>query len=85
MAENVKYPKQGGGKAAGVHIFFKAFVQSVLLFGADRWVVNHPHGTAHGWFSRLGGAVTYGADSMEEYGRKVGVNLVEGGEIRGAV
>ena len=39
MEEDDENPEQGGSEAAGVWIFFKAAVQSVLLFGAEMWVV----------------------------------------------
>ena len=50
MADNVKEPEQGGGRALGVHIFFKAVVQSVLLFGENTWVVNPRMGRVLGFF-----------------------------------
>ena len=49
MEADDKDPKKGGGGAAGVRIFFKSIFQSVLLFGAETWVLT-PH---MGWV--LGG------------------------------
>ena len=39
MVEVDRDYQQGGGSAAGFRIFFKAVVQSVLIFGAETWVV----------------------------------------------
>ena len=50
LAENVEDPEQGGGKAAGVRISFKSVVTSVLLFGAETWVVNPCMGRVLGRF-----------------------------------
>ena len=67
------------------NFFFKAFVQLVLLFGAETWVVTPPHGTGPEGFSRPGGTATYREDSMAKAGHKVGLHPIEGGEGRCAV
>ena len=43
-------PEQGGGEAAGVRIFFKAVVQSVLIFGEEIWLVTPHMGQVMGGF-----------------------------------
>ena len=65
--------------------FFKAVIQSVFIFGAETWVVTHPHRMVPGGFPIPGGMVTYRADSMAEARRNVGVYLRKGRYRRCAV
>ena len=44
------HPQQGGSGAWGSGFFFKAVVQSLLLFGADTWVFPPRMGKALGGF-----------------------------------
>ena len=50
MEDIVKDPDQGGGEATCVRIFINAIVQSVLLFGAETWVVTPSMGQVLGFF-----------------------------------
>ena len=50
--ENEEDPHQGGGRSAGVWFFFKAVVKSVLIFGAEKWVVTPRIGRVLGGDSR---------------------------------
>ena len=65
--------------------FFKAVVQSVLLFAADMWVVTPPHGTDPGGFPIPGVADPDGAGNIEEVAWNMGVLLFGGGERGGGV
>ena len=75
MAENVEDPEKGEGKAAGVWIFLQSS-RPISLALQCRYMGGYlPHGTGSGVFSIPGGAETDGADSTDEAGRKVGLNL----------
>ena len=65
--------------------FFKSVFQSVLLFGAETWVVTPPHRPGPGGVPGPCGEGTDGEDPTEESRRKVGVHLIGGGNRRGGV
>ena len=60
--------------------FFKAVVQSVLIFGAETWVVTSLHGPGPEGVPGPGGAEIDGADPTEAGRRGVGLHLGVGGK-----
>ena len=74
-----------GARPQVSRFFFKYVVQSVLLFGAETWVVNPCIRRVLGRFPRPGGADTDWEYSTAEAGRKVEVQLGGSGDIGGGV
>ena len=82
MKEDDEDPQQGGGGAAGVWLFLQSLIRSVLLFGAEKWVVTTRMGREVHWgVPGTSGASIHGADPAAAVRRGVGVHL--GGDDTG--